>query len=223
VPSHRDLPRYRQEGKTIENIMTEPIIASLTGSDIYAWVILPLLIFLARICDVTLGTVRLIFVSRGFRYLAPITGFFEVLIWIVVIGQIMANLSNPACYLAYAAGFATGNHIGILIVGRLSLGLVLIRVITQKQADQLVDRLREKDYGVTSIDGQGANGPVRVIFTIVKRREVEAIVELVKELNPQAFYSIEEVDFVERGVFPLKKSRLGFELLRPLRSLRKGK
>jgi uncharacterized protein YebE (UPF0316 family) len=192
-------------------------------SSFYAWVILPALIFLARITDVTLGTVRLIFVSRGFKYLAPIAGFFEVLIWILVIGQIMRNLANPACYLAYAGGFATGNFVGLLVAEKLSLGVVLVRVITPKQARGLIGHLREKQYGVTSIDGQGVNGPVEIVFTIVPRREVQTVVELVKRFYPQAFYSIEDVDFVERGVFPIQKSWRQFPFLGLLRPFRKGK
>jgi uncharacterized protein YebE (UPF0316 family) len=199
------------------------VAAVLAESSIFAWVVLPILIFLARICDVSLGTVRLIFVSRGFKYLSPIVGFFEVLIWILAMGQIMQNLTNPICYLAYAAGFATGNHIGILIAEKLSLGVVLIRVITQKEADLLVKRLRERGYGVTSLDGQGSTGPVKVIFTIVPRREAATVVKLVKHYNPLAFYSIEEIDFVERGVFPLRRGWGQLELMRLLRPSRKSK
>ncbi len=200
-----------------------PIATAFTESHLFVWVVLPILIFLARICDVTLGTVRLIFVSRGLKYLAPVCGFFEVLIWILAIGQIMQNLSNWVCYLAYAGGFATGNYVGMLLAERLSLGIVLIRVITQKDAQPLLECLRKNDYGVTSVDGQGAAGPVKVLFTIVPRREVRTIVELVKAFNSRAFYSIEEVGFVEQGVFPLKKDCRFIGLERFLRPFRKGK
>jgi len=190
---------------------------------VYSWVVLPLLIFLARITDVSVGTVRLILVSRGFKYLAPIAGFFEVLIWILVIGQIMQNLANPVCYIAYAGGFATGNFVGLLIAERLSLGLVLIRVITPKPARNLLEQLRGRQYGVTAIDGQGANGPVQIVFTIVPRREAESVIELVKTFNPQAFYSIEEVDSVEKGVFPAQKPWHDSAFLMLLRPFRKSK
>jgi uncharacterized protein YebE (UPF0316 family) len=192
-------------------------------SHLFAWVILPILIFLSRIADVSIGTVRVILVSRRLKYLAPLAGFFEVLIWIIVIGQIMQNLSSPICYVAYAGGFATGNFIGILIAEKLSIGVVLVRVIFPKQANGLIDRLRERRYGVTSIDGQGVAGPVQLVFTIVPRREVEAVVELVKEFNPEAFYSVEEVDFVERGVFPIRKKWHGLPALELVRPFRKGK
>lgn len=193
------------------------------SSDFYTWVVLPFLIFMARIADVSIGTVRVIFISRGLKYLAPIVGFFEVLIWLLAMGQIMKNLSNVACYIAYAGGFATGNFVGVCIAEKLSLGVVLIRVITQKDASELVEHLKSANYGVTSIDGHGSAGEVQVIFTIVPRREVKSVVDLVKQFNPNAFYSIEEVGFVEKGVFPLRKNRRGemFESL--FRPFRKGK
>jgi len=192
-------------------------------SHLFAWVILPILIFLSRIADVSIGTVRVILVSRRLKYLAPFAGFFEVLIWILVIGQIMKNLSSPICYVAYAGGFATGNFIGILIAEKLSIGMVLVRVIFPKRANGLIDRLRERHYGVTSIDGQGANGPVQMLFTIVPRRDVYAVIELVKESNPEAFYSIEDVDHVERGVFPTRKKWQDLSCLKLIRPFRKGK
>jgi len=193
------------------------------NTPVFSWVVLPILIFLARITDVSVGTVRLILVSRGFKYLAPIAGFFEVLIWILAIGQIMQNLTNPVCYIAYAGGFATGNFVGLLIAEKLSLGNVIIRVITPKPARDLLEQLRGKQYGVTAIDGQGANGPVQIVFTIVPRREVGAVIELVKTFHPHAFYSIEEVDSVERGVFPLQKQWHDSGLLGLLRPFRRGK
>ncbi len=191
--------------------------------DIYAWFVLPFLIFLARVIDVSLGTVRVIFVSKGLKYLAPVVGFFEILIWLLAIGQIMKNLSNPICYIAYAGGFAMGNYVGIIIAERLSLGVALLRVITQKDAADLVKLLNSSRYGVTSVDGRGAHGKVNIIFTIVPRKEITKVVELVKRFNPKAFYTIEEIGFVERGVFPMRKSwrNEAFEFL--FRPFRKGK
>jgi uncharacterized protein YebE (UPF0316 family) len=195
----------------------------MPDSAYYAWFVLPLLIFLARVMDVTMGTVRVIFVSRGMKYLAPVMGFFEVLIWLLAIGQIMKNLSNPMCYVAYAGGFAMGNYVGISIAEKLSLGVVLIRVVTPQDALPLVKRLKEQDYGVTCIDGHGGSGQVKVVFTVVQRREARKVVELIKTFNPQAFYSIEEVGFVEKGVFPLRESWRSSRLLKIFKPFRKGK
>jgi len=195
----------------------------LANSWAYTWIVIPFLIFVARIFDVSLGTVRVIFVSRGFKYLAPVVGFFEILIWLLAIGQIMKNLSNPACYIAYAGGFAMGNFVGIHIAEKLSLGLVMIRVVTKKDAASLVDFLKAENYGVTSVDGHGTSGQVKVVFTIVPRREARGVVELIKKFNPHAFYSIEEVGLVERGIFPVRKSWRDFSLLGLFRPFRKGK
>ncbi len=195
----------------------------LANSWTYTWIAIPFLIFVARIFDVSLGTVRVIFVSRGFKYLAPVVGFFEIIIWLLAIGQIMKNLSNPACYIAYAGGFAMGNFVGIHIAEKLSLGLVMIRVVTKQDAASLVDFLKAENYGVTSVDGHGTSGQVKVVFTIVPRREVRSVVELIKKFNPHAFYSIEEVGLVERGIFPVRKSWRDYNLLGLFRPFRKGK
>jgi uncharacterized protein YebE (UPF0316 family) len=199
------------------------ISSSFTNSGFYGWLFLPLLIFIARVADVSIGTVRLIFVSRGLKYLAPIVGFFEVLIWLLAIGQIMKNLSNPACYIAYAGGFAMGNFVGIWIAEKLSLGVVLIRVVTKEDASELVEYLKSSDYGVTIVDGYGTAGRVKVVFTIVPRREVKSVAGLIKKFDSDAFYTVEEVGFVEKGVFPAKKQGNFFDLLRLFRPFRKGK
>jgi len=195
----------------------------LFDSGFYTWFVLPALIFIARVIDVSMGTVRVIFVSRGLKYLAPAIGFFEILIWLLAIGQIMRNLSNPICYIAYAGGFAMGNYVGICIAEKLSLGVVLIRVVTKKDALPLVEHLRSQNYGVTSVDGHGTSGEVKVVFTIVHRREVPSVVDSIKKFNPKAFYSIEEVGFVEKGVFPSRKRWPNYSLLKLFRLFRKGK
>jgi uncharacterized protein YebE (UPF0316 family) len=191
----------------------------LSNSELFTWIILPLLIFIARVSDVSLGTVRVIFIARGLKYFAPIVGFFEIIIWLLAIGQIMQNLSNPVCYIAYAGGFAMGNYVGIWIAEKLSLGVVLIRVITSKDASELIEYLKAAEYGVTNVDAQGSAGKVQVVFTIVRRREVASVVNLIKQFNPKAFYTIEEVGFVEEGIFPARKTWLDSVF----RSWRKGK
>ncbi|MDD5063543.1 MAG: DUF2179 domain-containing protein [Phycisphaerae bacterium] len=195
----------------------------LSNSGFYTWFVLPALIFAARVADVSIGTVRVIFISRGLKYIAPIVGFFEVLIWLLAMSQIMKHLSNPACYIAFGGGFAMGNFVGIWIAEKLSLGLVLVRVVTQKDASVLVEHLKSADYGVTSVDGHGSTGEVKVVFTIVPRQEVGSIIKLIKKFNPKAFYSIEEVSMVKRGVFPAKRSRSFFSLVNLFRPFRKGK
>ncbi len=191
--------------------------------DYFIWFVIPVLIFIARVTDVTLGTIRVIFVSKGIKYLAPIIGFFEVLIWLLAIGQIMNNLKNPVCYIAYAGGFAMGNYVGMVIVEKLSLGIVLLRVITQNDATELVKALSSQKFGVTSVEGQGAHGKVNIIFTVMPRKQVIKVIDIVKQFNPKAFYTVGDIGFVEKGIFPITRSwhNETFEFL--FRPFRKGK
>ena len=173
-------------------------------STMYTWVVLPILIFIARIMDVSLDTIRIIFINRHLKYYASIIGFFEVLIWLMAIRQIFQHLSSPFCMIGYAAGFATGNYVGILIENRLSIGKVIIRIITRRDADDLISFLRSAGYGLTTIDAEGVTGPVKVIMSIVERSDIEHIVQIIKQYNPLAFYSVEDVRFVSEAVTPYR-------------------
>jgi len=174
--------------------------------DVVVWVIVPLLIFLARILDVSLGTMRIIFVSRGMKYLAPLVGFFEVIIWLIAIGAVMENLSNIACILAYGAGFAAGTYAGLMIENKLALGSALIRIITQKDAAELVFQLRCKGFGVTSMEAEGIEGKVSVIYSVIKRQDYSKITAIIKKYNPKAFYTLEYIQHVSEGIFPFPKA-----------------
>ncbi len=176
--------------------------------DWYTWVILPLIVFLARIADVTVGTIRIIFVARGKKYLAPLLGFVEVFIWITVVAQIVGGAQNMVAYLAYASGFAVGNYVGMLVEEKLAIGTLVIRVILPKDESALVDSLRTKGYGVTYAEGQGANGPVMLIYTIVMRKELDRVVSLIQECHPNAFFTVEELRSSAQGIFPVRSSSL---------------
>ena len=184
---------------------------------------MPLLIFTARVCDVTIGTVRIIFVSRGMKFLAPIFGFFEILIWLVAISKVMQNFTNYGYYIAYAGGFATGNYVGIIVEEKLAMGICVIRIITRKDASKLIEFLRASGYGITSIDAQGSSGPVKIIYTIIRRQDIHDIHEIIQKFNPKAFYSIEDVRFVSAGIFPVAKPWYRKNYLRSFRLHRKGK
>ncbi len=186
------------------------------------WVVIPLLIFLARIIDVTLGTLRIVFISKGDKMIAPMLGFLEVLIWLVAITQVMQNLSNAVSYLAWAAGFATGNFLGLRIEQKLALGQMVVRVITADAAQQLIDKLIEHGYRLTIVDAHGTRGKVDLIFMIVKRKKLQHVIDIIRNYNPQAFYSIEDVRSVSDYVEPKNESDFKSRLTR-LFPLRKGK
>ena len=109
-------------------------------------VVLPLLIFFFRICDVSLGTIRVIFIAKGLTYIAPVIGFFEVIIYLVAIGQVMNNLTNVALYIAYGAGFAAGTFIGMKVEEKLSIGTLVVRIITPEDPGDLVSYLRQRSF-----------------------------------------------------------------------------
>lgn len=172
---------------------------------LYTWVGLPLLIFFARVVDVSLGTLRIIFTARGRRYLAPLLGFIEVFIWIVVVSQITRQANNLLAYLAYAAGFAAGNYAGIWIESRLAIGTLIIRAILPDEGDQatgLASTLHQAGYGVTRVAGAGSNGPVQLIYTVIRRKDLAVVSELIHQTHPRAFLTVEEVRSVNEGIFP---------------------
>ncbi|BAX79134.1 MAG: DUF2179 domain-containing protein [Labilibaculum antarcticum] len=162
----------------------------------FDYLVLPLLIFMARICDVSLDTIRVIMVSRGYRKYAPLIGFFQVLIWIITITRIMENLDNWLTYIAYAAGFGMGTYIGMRIEEKIAMGYELLRIITRTEVDDLVSVLRQKGYTVTSVVGEGKNGAVGIVFLILKRKVTREVIAIVKQYNPKAYYTIEDIRFV---------------------------
>ena len=183
---------------------------NVTSSETFSLIILPLLIFTARVLDMTLDTIRIIFVSRGRKFLATFFGFFEIIIWLFAIGQIMQNLTNITYYLAYAGGFATGVFVGISIEEKIAMGTVVVKVITKKEAVELVEYLKLEGYGVTSFDGQGATGQVKLIYTITRRKDIDKVVGMITRFNPKAFFSIEEVRSASEGIFPPIKNNYRF-------------
>lgn len=173
---------------------------------IYSWVILPLLIFVARIMDVTIGTLRIIVVARGQKYFAPLLGFIEVLIWILALGGIMNNLNNPMAFFAYAAGYAAGNYVGIVLEEKLAMGNVIVQVITKKRAGDLIRVLKARKYRITHLLAKGNEGEVSVIYVLVKRKNLQRLSARIKKMHPKAFFSIEDVRYVSEGMMPLMHS-----------------
>lgn len=166
--------------------------------DIIPAAFIPLFIFFARILDVSLGTLRIMFVSKGLRGKATILGFIEVLIWIIIVAQIFQNLDNWLNYVAFAGGFATGTYVGMYIEERMKVGVQIFRIIVPGSGNELVNRLTKADFRVTALDGEGKFGAVKVLFTIAKRRRLKELAEIVKEVEPNAFYSVEDVKQVSQ-------------------------
>lgn len=167
--------------------------------DTFNYVLLPLLIFLARIGDVSISTIRIIFVMGGKKLIAPILGFFEALIWLMAIGQIFSHIDNGWSYLAYAAGFASGTFVGMYIEEKLAIGRVVLRLITKEPVHEFLQLLQESNYRYSILDAQGKTGKVNVVFLVLKRDNLKEITEAVNQYHPKAFYTIEGVKRVNEA------------------------
>ncbi len=171
------------------------------NSPYFDYIFLPLMIFCLRICDVTLDTLRIIFMTKGYRNLAPVIGFFEILIWITAISRTMQNLNNNwLYYVAYAGGFAMGNYVGMLVDEKLAIGHELIRVISRTGSGVMAEGLRTAGFGVTTIKAFGMEGEVEILFVVVNRKNLKNAIEIIQKHNPTAFFTIENVHFVNRPV-----------------------
>lgn len=168
---------------------------------------LPLFIFFARILDVSLGTLRILFVSKGLRVKAALLGFIEILIWIIIVAQIFQNLDNWVNYIAYAGGFATGTYMGMYIEERMKMGIQIFRIIVAHDSEILIEKLQEEGFRVTEIDGKGKYGPVKILFTVAKRKRWSELAEILRVHAPAAFYSVEDVkdvSMIDEEIVPHK-------------------
>ncbi|MCH7397459.1 DUF2179 domain-containing protein [Belliella sp. DSM 107340] len=178
--------------------------------EIFNYVIMPLMIFFARVMDVSINTLRIMFMLNGKKKIAPILGFFEALIWLLAIGQIFQNINNPMSYLAYAGGFAMGTFVGMTIEEKLALGRVLVRVITPTPMPELIDYMKEKNFRFTSVGAEGRFGKVNLLFTVMKRDALTEFVGKVKSFNDKAFYTIESVKRVSEDELNVMEDRPRF-------------
>jgi uncharacterized protein YebE (UPF0316 family) len=169
--------------------------------------VLPLLIFVAELSVVTFGTVRTIAIARGMKWLAPALGIVEVSIWLYAIGAVMKNLTDPACYMAYAAGFSLGNFLGVFLEGKLALGNLFVRIITRRDTAELIGSLQMAGYGVTTVSARGATGPVQIVLTVIKRKDWERVQNIIRAFDPKVFYSVDDLYSAVEGVFPAARRR----------------
>lgn len=154
------------------------------------------------------------------KFFAAVVGFFEILVWLLAMGQIFKHLNNAACYVAYSAGFASGSFLGVYIAEKWTNGKVIVRIITSREPSSLIEQLKTASYGVTRVHGQGAEGPVSIIFSVVSRTSLEHLIGIVKQFHPRAFFTIEDIRCAKEGIFPGSSSVLSrtfMELFKPQR------
>jgi len=183
----------------------------------YAFVILPLLIFIARICEVSINTVRIIYMLGARRNTATILGFFEAFVWLIAIRQIFQHLDNWASYVAYPGGFAAGIFVGMMIEERIAYGKVIVRIITRKEVNVLVEYLNNRKFRFTKVNAEGPDGQENLIFTVLLREQLDELLSELKQSIPTAFYTIENVRAAGENGIPIESSR--FRLFTWLRGI----
>lgn len=177
------------------------------GSILPDQAVLPLLVFVAETCVLTFATLRTIVIARGKKLPAAFLGFFEVCIWLFAIGQVMQNLGDFRCAIAFAAGFSLGNYLGVSIEQRLALGTLKVQITTSRNTNELIETLRAAGFGITKVDGFGATGPVEVIMTVVQRKDLDQVTAIIRQFDPNAFYSVQDLQSAAEGVFPKRPAR----------------
>ena len=166
---------------------------------IFNWIIMPLIIFFARIIDMTLGTIRVVMIAKGMKKYAPLIGFFEVFVWLIVVRQVITSIDNLVWMIAYAGGFSAGTYIGMIISDKIKTGFVLFRIITKKNCDDLLESLQKKNYRLI-VNSNDKDNTVSIITTIVPAKDSEYVGKLIIKNNPKAFYTVENVSKVSEGV-----------------------
>lgn len=166
------------------------------------------LIFLARTVDVSLGTIRVMMITKGYKGIAPLIAFVEVLMWLVAMGSVMNNLDKIENILGYALGFAMGNYVGMVIEEKLAIGYLSIRLVTKRDAKDLIDMLGQCGFGFIHTKALGNSGEVSVIYCTIKRTNFDKWLEIVKKFNPGAFYTISDLKSVKSDVFSIERPYL---------------
>ncbi len=175
----------------MESFFTDTLGVS---ESIFSYLLLPALIFIARIGDVSINTIRIIYVLGGRRWTATVLGFFESFIWLMAIRQIFEHMDNWVCYVAYPAGFASGIFVGMIIEERIAYGKLIVRIITSKQVTILIDYLNLKRYRYTHVEAEGPNGHENLVFTVLERDALGGLLHQLKDILPTAYYTVEKVN-----------------------------
>jgi uncharacterized protein YebE (UPF0316 family) len=157
------------------------------------------LIVVARVTDVSLGTVRTVNVIQGRRVLAAAVGFLEVLIWVLAVSKVVRELDNPFYAVSYAAGFGLGNFIGMLVESRIALGNQVVRVFTRRGAE-VARSVREAGFIATEFQGAGRDGAVTLLFVQTRRRDAQRVAALARTIDPECFYTVDDTRFASAAV-----------------------
>lgn len=157
------------------------------------------LIFILRVFDMTLDTLRVLVVMRGKKWLAWLLGFFQAGIYVIALSSVLSNLDNPLNMVGYALGFATGNVVGMYIEEKMAIGLVHIRVISPHLGTAIAEKLRQEGFALTEIPGRGKDGMVTVLYCSVIRKDIQRVQNYIEVIDSEAFITIDDVRLARRG------------------------
>lgn len=160
---------------------------------------IPVVIFFLRVTDMSLDTLRVLFVVRGRKWLAWILGFFQSGLWVVAITTVLSNLDNLWNLVGYAGGFATGNVVGMAIEERLAIGHGHMRIISSTRGQAIAEKIRDAGYAATELAGHGKDGTVSIISSSVRRRDIDRVRREVNQIDSNAFVTVEEIRPLHRG------------------------
>lgn len=198
------------------------MINEILSSNIFTWAIMPLLIILARMLDVSFGTLRFVFISKNKKLFAALAGFMESFVWIMVVGKLLNGSTNIIWLVAYAVGFGIGTYLGLLLSEKMAIGKVMLRVITRREPKRLIAKLISKNYSFTIVDSKNQKGNItKVLLLSLEAKELNIILHYIKKFNPKAFYSVEEVKSMkENNIKQTRPSVIKSFLMSPMRRFR---
>ncbi len=153
----------------------------------------PIFIFCARVTDVSIGTMRMIFVVRGYRAVAAVLGFFEVTIWVVAVSGVFRHLDHWPNVIAYGMGFATGNAVGMWLEQFIAVGMLAVRLISPGKSAAVAEGLRLAGFGVTEVKGRGYHGDVSISYVVVPRRQTNTVIQVSRQIDPDVFVTVQDV------------------------------
>ena len=169
--------------------------------------IIYLLIFVAKVIEVSMATVRIVLITRGERFRGAVIGFFEVGIWVVLVSTVLVNLvEDPLKVLVYALGFSVGNYVGSRVEEALAIGTTRIEVIVlQEDGHELADKIRSKGYAVTVVAGEGRDMARSVLILHVQRKRAKAVIAMIQRYQENSVITVNEIKPVYGGFGTLKR------------------
>jgi uncharacterized protein YebE (UPF0316 family) len=180
----------------------------------YATILLGIVIFLARVTDVSMGTMRTISIVQGRTKIAFLLGFLEVSMWLVVISAVIHRIEEkPILGVFYALGFSTGNVVGIVLEKRIAFGHIILRIISMGSGKEMAEKIRESGHAVTTFQGEGLSGPVTLLFVVCRRKEQSDIVEIIRGIEPDAFYTVDQAGSVSKIFRPCMPNPSGWRAI----------